>query len=85
MDSWYRDRKRKKKKFSQSFPFLFFLSFLHSPPFPLCCFRVRYKVVVPFWNTGSNVRAEESLEGNKKRTRELRKNFKVILYSDIHS
>jgi len=42
-------------------------------------------VVVPFWNTGGNVRAEESLEGNKKRTRELRKNFKMILYSDIHS
>jgi hypothetical protein len=42
-------------------------------------------VVVPFWNTGGNVRVEESLEGNKKRTRELRKNFKMILYSEIHN
>jgi hypothetical protein len=42
-------------------------------------------VVVPFWNTDGNVRAEEGLEGNKKRTRELRKNFKMILFSDIYS
>ena len=31
------------------------------------------------------MRVEESLEGNKKRTRELRKNFKMILYSEIHN
>ena len=62
MDSWCRERKRK-KKFSQSFLTLFFLSFLHSSPFPLCCFRVRYKVVVPFWNTGGNVGGGGGLGG----------------------